>query len=185
MFRRLFRRPRRDHTAHLVYARLVTLSRRPVFYTTLAVPDTREGRFEMIVLHAVLYFLRLDGAGAEAAARAQQVFDVFLNDLDGALREMGVGDLAVPRQMRKLGEAFYGRAAAYRDALGDRAGPHDLSGALARNIYDGRAAPENVEALARYVRASVGRLARQDLPALLAGRIELPDPADFLQGVER
>ncbi|MCC2112635.1 MAG: ubiquinol-cytochrome C chaperone [Hyphomicrobiales bacterium] len=177
MFGRLFRR-RRDDTAHNIYAGLVAQSRQPVFYIAYGVPDTPEGRFEMIVLHAVLLFLRLENETTEAAKRAQEVFDVFIDDLDGALREMGVGDLSVPKKMRRLGEAFYGRAAAYREAL-EKADGSALDEALARNVYGGDAVPENVAVLSTYARAAAADLAAQVTADLVVGRVGFPDAASF------
>src|SRR6202012_3232529 len=99
------------------------------------VPDTVDGRFDLIVLHIVLV---LAGLGGEGSARGigQKLFDVFCRDLDDNLREMGVGDLAVPKRMRRFGEAFYGRQAAYLTAL-EAGGERDFENALARNIFPG------------------------------------------------
>ncbi len=129
-----------DRNIHALYGAIVAQARSAAFYTAYGVPDTVEGRFELIVLHLVLVLGRLgradDGSpGAKANRRAgQQLFDVFCRDLDHNLREMGVGDLAVPREMRRFGEAFYGRQAAYCAALA-AAGEPELEKALARNIF--------------------------------------------------
>jgi cytochrome b pre-mRNA-processing protein 3 len=103
------------------------------------------------------------------------LFDVFCRDLDDNLREMGVGDLAVPREMRKFGEAFYGRQAAYRAALG-AADDRELEKALARNIFGTAEADENAARLARYARAVVQHLDAEAEDALLAGRAVFPGP---------
>ena len=83
-------------------------------------PDSVEGRFELIVLHLVLVLRRLaDGSrrygrpSLGPARLGQRLFDVFCRDMDDNLREMGVGDLAVPKPMRRFGEAFFGRQGAY------------------------------------------------------------------------
>src|SRR5262249_55706515 len=136
MILHLFRRPPRDDTIASLYGTIVAQARAPAFYQTYGVPDTVNGRLEMIVLHAVLLLQRLSAGqrpGASAAV-GQAIFDLFCRDMDGNLREMGVGDLAVPRAMRQIGEAFYGRQAAYRSALAaeDRAALFD---ALARNVF--------------------------------------------------
>src|ERR1700722_5951612 len=88
----------------------VAQARAPALYAAMGAPDTTEGRFELLVLHLVLLIERLEHDGEQAASQA--VFDVFVSDLDGALREMGVGDLAVPRRMKNLIAIFYGRARA-------------------------------------------------------------------------
>lgn len=173
----LFRPAGTRRTIERLYGGIVAQSRHPHFYAGLGVPDTREGRFEMLVLHTVLVCRRLkDGSEAERAL-SQDVFDAFLADMDAALREMGVGDLTVPKRMKKIGAAFYGRAAAYDEALGD---PDDavLAAALARNILDG-AAGEGAGAplaLARYVRRAAASLERTPFDVLARGEIALPAP---------
>ena len=120
-----FRRARNNHNIQSLYGAIVAQARSPAFYTLYGVEDTVEGRFELIVLHLVLLLRRLarrEGANASAQhpfdpALGQPLFDAFCRDLDDNLREMGVGDLAVPRRMRRFGEAFYGRQAAYDAAF--------------------------------------------------------------------
>src|SRR5262249_49455263 len=130
------------------------------------------GRFEMIVLHAVLLLRRLDAEPGPVRQLGQAIFDRFCSDMDANLREMGVGDLAVPRTMKQFGEAFYGRQAAYEAAL---AAP-DGREARAGNAYGAR--PQDGAArLAAYVREAVGHLAGQDGAALGRGELHFPDPA--------
>ena len=114
----LFRRPPKRTIAAL-YGAIVAQARVPVFYQGLGVPDTVLGRFDMIVLHLVLLLRRLREGEAAHRELAQGVFDAFCRDMDDNLREMGISDQGVPRQMRKVGEAFYGRAQAYEAALGE------------------------------------------------------------------
>lgn len=156
--------------AAALYGAIVAQSRRPEFYANAAVPDTVDGRFDMIVLHLVLVSRRLP------RDLAQAVFDAFCRDMDANLREMGVGDLKVPEEMRRCGEAFYGRAAAYEPALA-AANAEGLAAALARNVY-GEAGLPTPEArwLAAYAQAVVARLETTDLP-LREGRIDFPDLA--------
>src|ERR1700740_2313654 len=101
-----------------LYGAIVAQSRRAAFYIGYGVPDTIDGRFDLIVLHMVLLLARLDRGGLPARDLGQGLFDLFCRDLDANLREMGVGDLAVPKRMRQFAEAFYGRQAAYLAALG-------------------------------------------------------------------
>src|SRR3981081_4092999 len=117
MISRLFRRAPRDHSIASLYGTIVAQARAPAFYQIYGVPDTVNGRLEMIMLHAVLVLRRLEGGAAPGRALGQGLFDHFCRDMDASMREMGVGDLAVPRKMRRIGEAFYGRQAAYRTAL--------------------------------------------------------------------
>jgi cytochrome b pre-mRNA-processing protein 3 len=157
-----------------LYGAIVAQSRRAAFYTGYGVPDTIDGRFDVIVLHIVLLLARLDRVGPAARGIGQSLFDRFCGDLDGNLREMGVGDLAVPKRMRQFGEAYYGRQAAYLAAFAapDR---RKLEKALARNIFQGidGAGPRR---LARYARALARQFEVQDHAALLRGAVVFPDP---------
>ena len=167
----LFRRPARPGTISALYGAIVAQARLPGFYRDYAVPDTVEGRFELIVLHLALV---LDRLGEEPALRAlgQGVFDHFCQDMDHNLREMGVGDLTVPKQMRRMGGAFYGRAQAYREAL---AAPDDkaLAEILTRNIYN-EAPGQQAHRLAGYMREAVGHLKALDQATLAAGILRFP-----------
>jgi cytochrome b pre-mRNA-processing protein 3 len=142
------RNPRRQQGADL-YKRMVALARTPRFYAELGVPDTVEGRFEMISLHVALAVRRLhgvDGALAEAVLKAMWI------NLDESIRELGIGDLSVAKKMKLLAGNFYGRATTYDAALKNQ-DPTEVQMALVRNVYDGEPpAPDAVAALASYVR---------------------------------
>jgi cytochrome b pre-mRNA-processing protein 3 len=115
----------------------VRQGRAPALYSRLGAPDTVEGRFELLTLHVILLIDVLRDLGAAAAPSSQALFDAYVRDLDGALREMGVGDLVVGKRMRALGQAFYGRAAAWRaafKALPDRA---EIETLVSRTILAG------------------------------------------------
>ena len=189
-----FRRNSQAPTIHALYGAIVAQARSVTFYADYRVPDTVEGRFDLIVLHLVLLLNRLGrraeggrGLGQELLGQellgqellGQELFDAFCRDLDANLREMGVGDLAVPKRMQALAEAFYGRQAAYLAAL-DAADPRLFEKALARNIFpagnDAGAAQ-----LARYARAVVTRLDAQDGGALIRGEVVFPSPEAFAQ----
>jgi cytochrome b pre-mRNA-processing protein 3 len=183
----VFRRGRHTHNIQGLYGAIVAQARSAAFYSRYGVTDSVDGRFELIVLHLVLVLRRLAGepeARAQPAATpdfgriGQQLFDLFCRDLDDNLREMGIGDLAVPRKMRKFGEAFYGRQAAYGAAL-EAADEEALEKALARNILGMVQTGENAERLARYVGAAARRLAAEADDELLAGRAVFPDPEAF------
>jgi cytochrome b pre-mRNA-processing protein 3 len=146
-----------------------------VFDAEYGVPDTVLGRFDLIVLHLVLVMRRL---GEEGGGRGlgQGLFDCFCRDLDDNLRELGVGDLAVPREMRRFGEAFYGRQAAYLPALA-AADDAELVHALTRNIFNASAdTGGGARRLAGYVRAAVERLDAQGEDVLARGEVLFPDP---------
>ena len=179
MILNLFRRTRRDDTIAVLYGAIVAQARNPAFYRHHGVPDTANGRLEMIVLHAVLVLSRLETEGGPVRPLGQALFDHFCSDMDANLREMGVGDMAVPRKMKAIAEAFYGRKRAYEAALAAPE-PDQLAAALARNIHAGAAADSaSVERLAAYVREAVRRLAAIDGAVLLRGHIEFPDPLAF------
>src|SRR5271165_2884114 len=117
----------------------------------MGAPDTVEGRFELLTLHVILLIDRLKDGPPEAAAIRQLLFDVYVSNLDGALREMGVGDLAVGKRMRKLGEAFYGRARACEAAFSALPDTRPLEAALTRTVY-GATPDAEPSALADYIR---------------------------------
>jgi cytochrome b pre-mRNA-processing protein 3 len=155
----------------------VAQARHRAFYTDYRVPDTAEGRLDMIMLLLLLLLHRVDQEEEALRALGQAVFDRFCQDMDDNLREMGVGDLSVPRQMQRIGAAFYGRAKAYRAALA-AADPADLVAALRRNIYRDEPATETpARRLAAYVRNAAAQLGGQDGGALAAGRLIYPEPA--------
>jgi cytochrome b pre-mRNA-processing protein 3 len=170
-----------------LYGAIVAQARAPAFYSSYGVPDTVQGRFDLIVLHLVLVVAQIgQQAGGQTepdktAARGigQQLFDAFCRDLDDNLREMGVGDLTVPKKMRSFAEAFYGRQAAYVAALAatDR---RELENALARNIFDEAKAGEGAARLAGYVRTALTQFGQQGQSAfeaaLLRGHVDFPKP---------
>ena len=185
-----FRRSSHNRSIHALYGMIVAQARSPAFYAGYGVPDTVQGRFDLIVLHLVLVLARLGrdhkpgpGLGrnpgpSRGRGLGQGLFDAFCRDLDDNLREMGVGDLAVPREMRRFGEAFYGRQAAYRGAL---AAPDDrkLEKALARNIFEAGGVDDRAVRLARYARAAAKLLDTVEEDALTGGTAVFPDPEAF------
>ena len=168
----LFRRPP-DPNSAVLYRAIVAQARQPAFYADLGVPDTVLGRFDMVVLHTALLLRRLR-AGEAHTKLSQGVFDAFCADMDGNLREMGISDQGVPRQMKKVGEAFYGRARVYDAALD--AGGEGLAEALVRNVYAGENAQVAAGRLAIYVREAAQTLESQPLEALAKGAVRFPDP---------
>ena len=169
-----FRKPRTPHrgTIGAIYGMIVTQAREPLFYRDLAVPDTVNGRFDLLLLHLWLVLRRLKSVEA-GAGLSQALFDHFCNDMDDNLREMGVGDLTVPKRMQAFGEAFYGRTAAYDLALTD--GREALAQALCKNVLNG----ENIaqaRGLAAYAEAAMAALAGQDAAALSSGAFKFPSP---------
>jgi cytochrome b pre-mRNA-processing protein 3 len=174
-------RPRpEEHSIRDVYGAIVAQARLPVFYKSYGVPDTVDGRFDLIVLHIVLVLAGLGGEADSERGIGQKLFDVFCRDLDGNLREMGVGDLAVPKRMRRFGEAFYGRQAAYLAAF-TASDDRELENALARNIFQETDTGRST-LLARYARAVLRQLDVQQAAALLRGEIVFPKPEAIAHG---
>ena len=170
----MFTRRRPVATIPALYGTIVAQARSPIFYTEYAVPDTVNGRFDMIVLHLALLTDRTEIEGVELRMLGQDLFDHFCQEMDDNLREMGIGDLKVPKEMQKVAEAFYGRRVAYRSALA-QTGDGALTAALVRNVYCGAVdrAPQ-ASRLAAYVRTAVHALAAQT--GLRDGALAWPDP---------
>lgn len=175
MIYRLFRHRSRTSIIASLYGTIVAQARAPVFYRDYRVPDTVNGRFEMISLHCVLVLERLEQGPDPRRRLGQAVFDRFCEDMDDSVREMGVGDLAVPRAMRRIGEAFYGRQAAYRLALAAPGG-EPLAAVLERNVFAGVSTPDGVRRLAAYVREAARRLGEQD--GFELGELAFPHPGE-------
>lgn len=170
-----FRRKPVHAAAALAYRSVVEQARRPGFFVALGVPDTLDGRFELICLHAFLYLRRLKGKESPAAALGQRFFDAMFADFDRSLREIGTGDLSVGRQVKRMAEAFYGRVRAYENGLAS--GDAELSAALARNLYGTvTATPEQLRRITAYIRREAANLDRQPTQFLIAGRIAFDPP---------
>ena len=154
-----FRKPRLTPrgTIEAIYGMIVTQAREPLFYRDLGVPDTVNGRFDLLLLHLWMVLRRLRSlAGGKELAQA--LFDHFCADMDANLREMAVGDLAVPKKMQALGEAFYGRSAAYDMAFADS--PEALSRAICKNVLDGGNV-ESARRLAAYALRAIEALDKE------------------------
>jgi len=166
----LFRRDPRRATVDAAYARIVARAREPAFYTGWGVPDTVDGRFELLALHAFLVLHRLRGQGAAASDFAQALFDTLFADMDRGLREMGAGDLGVGRHVKDMAKAFYGRITAYEKGLTDEAA---LAAGLRRNLF-GTVEPDGSQLTlaAGYLKRQAAALQAQPLASLLAGEVD-------------
>src|SRR5690348_13141093 len=129
----LFKPDPKRSAAELTYRRIVEQARQPGFFLSCGVPDTIDGRFELICLHAFLYLHRLEGEQPGAARHGRRLVAAMFDDFDRSLREMGTGDLSVGREVKRMAEAFYGRFAAYNEGLA--ADDAVLRPALARNLF--------------------------------------------------
>ncbi len=163
-----------------LYRAAVAAARAPWFYRELGVPDTLDGRFDLIALHAFLLIHRLQNAPAPGPALAQAVFDAMFTDMDNNLREIGVSDLSVGRRMRAMWEAFHGRSKAYALAIDSQDRP-GLEAALARNIWRETAPEGAAAALAGVVLTEVAQLAGQPVTALAVGKAEFLPAGGLVQ----
>lgn len=166
--------------ARTLYAAIVQQARCPAFYGPCGVPDTLDGRFELVTLHGYLLLRRLqDGRLQDGAAGRlpQHLFDTMFIDMSFCLREIGVGDLRVGKRVKHMVASYYGRVAAYDAGLASG----DLEPALARNLFGTVAAIEDqtLENTRDYVIAAATDLAAQPMDQLCAGLVSFPDPAAF------
>ncbi|MHA1560406.1 MAG: ubiquinol-cytochrome C chaperone family protein [Alphaproteobacteria bacterium] len=166
-----------ERFARDLYTTIVAQARQPALYRRLAVPDTVDGRFEMVVLHTVLLFHRLRPEGQEGQDLAQRVFNLFVTDMDMSLREMGVGDFGVPKRMKDVGRSFYGRIDTYGKPFADL-DQSKLSEALHRNLFPTEPeTPVLTEDLAHYLIAASVTLNEISFADLKSGEIGFPEPA--------
>jgi cytochrome b pre-mRNA-processing protein 3 len=158
---------RRSDPAATLYAAIVAAARQPKAYVEWGVPDTTDGRFDMIILHQFLALERLKEAGPAGEGVMQGLTDAFFKDMDRSLREMGVGDLSVGKKVRRMAEAYHGRMQAYSAAVPDGV---RLADALKRNIFAGVDGGK-ADLLAHYALDCAAYLRGQGDAALLQGRI--------------
>jgi len=175
-----FRQDKGEGVALDLYVAAVAQARQPLFYVEYGVPDTVDGRFDLIILHVYLFLRQLnqlaltDGGSAEsvqAAQRAQLLFDVMFSDMDRSLREMGVSDISIGKRVKHMVKAFYGRAVAYDEGL---TGPDTvLRNALERNLFGTVQPSQNqLAAMAEYLRYQADNLAKASDQDILAGKLK-------------
>lgn len=175
----LFRRKPHERAGFELYGAAVAAARHPWFFRALGVPDTLDGRFDLVGLHAALLIRRLrKDPDARGPALAQAVFDAMFADMDVNLREMGVSDLTVGKRVKRMWEAFHGRAQVYEAAL-DAGDGQSLADALGRNVWraEGAASPEARLLAAHAARVAEG-LAALPFARLLRGEAAFAAPAD-------
>jgi len=178
----LFRRKPHERAGFALYTAAVGAARDPALFGELGVPDTLDGRFDLINLYTGLLVRRLRAdPDARGAVLAQSVFDAMFADMDMNLREMGVSDLVVGRRVKNMWEAFHGRAVAYEAAI-DAGDVDALALALARNVWrggppgaigtgDALVAGPPAARLAALAIAQAGSLAEQPLAPMLRGEV--------------
>jgi cytochrome b pre-mRNA-processing protein 3 len=181
--KRLFQAPRFQAESRALYRQIAERARRPVLYTLYAVPDTLDGRFEMLCLHAYAVFHCIKGKCTDAETLSQAIYDAMFTDLDGALRELGVADLGVGRRIKAMTEALNGRMQAYDRGFAVE-GNEELEQAVRRNVY-GTTMPaaDQVHGMTEYLRSIRSALAQASFEDLRSGRVmsSLPEPPATLE----
>lgn len=182
MFAWLKERKTRHGQADKLYGSIVAQARQPAFYSHLGVPDSLEGRYEMIVLHLFLAMERLQAEGHSAHNLSRCLVERFVTDMDDCMRELGVGDLSVPKKVKRAAAGFFERAGTYRAAL------ETGQTALARAVRAYLSETEDIEpsqndqSLAAYVVASAKALADQQLETIVSKGPRFADLAGFSTG---
>ena len=168
-----------DGIASDIYGAIVARARTPAIYADLGVPDTVAGRFEMVALHMVVAMERFGSGTHRERDIGQRVFELFCTDMDQTLREFGVGDAVMGKRMKKMARGFYGRSAAYTQALttDDR---DQLAAVLGRNIYPGEERAADVR-LSDYARSFRLAFIAVESGALEKGAVAVPLPSHGTQ----
>ncbi len=170
------KKPRIGDAHYALYAAIVAQSRQPVLYADWGVPDTLTGRFDMVSLHMALVLRRLQAEGAACRDFSQGLFDLFFKDMDRSLREMGVGDVSVPKRIEKMGNLFYGLVDGLGRALEDTGNAKALEEFVLRDVLSDDAAAHAPD-LAAYVRRVNDRLADNSTAELMQGNIAWSEAA--------
>jgi cytochrome b pre-mRNA-processing protein 3 len=192
----LFKRNPQKTRARALYERVVAQARQPGFYRDCGVPDTVDGRFELIALHAFLVLHRLKADPGDTEELGQALFDVMFQDMDQSLRELGAGDMGVGSRVKRMAQGLYGRIAAYEAGLsgpgtepeaelGAEPGTElgtELEAALRRNLFGTvTPAPGQVQAMAAYLRGAVDALTKWE-PLRVHMREHMREPTKIEAG---
>ena len=170
-----FLRRRRADGIDPLYGAMMAAALNPVLFQRFGVPDTFEGRFEAVTLHACLVLRRLKALPPPAGDVAQELVDRIFDGFDSAMRSIGISDNGLPRRMKKFAKGFYGRLDAYSAALAADAAPDQLSAALGRNLLEGG---EVAPGLCDHVRSLAATLETCSFGDLVAGRLAPSEPAE-------
>lgn len=158
---RYFKPSPATHQAYALYAHINEASRRPHFFESWGVPDTIDGRFEMIVLHMFIYLHSLKQKEMDSTELQRTLIEAFFEDMDRSVREMGVGDTGVSKRIKKMANAFYGRIHAYDTALDDTSA---LDAAIIKNVFGTLdEPPQDVSEMRDHLHASLADLATKEI----------------------
>jgi len=174
MFARLFSLFQNKEQAYAVYGKLVSQARNPVFYQDFGVADDIDGRFDMILLHLFIVDRRFEKEGDAAKKIRRQLQEAMIADMDRSLREMGVGDMSIGKEVKKMGAAWFGRVKAYSRAIQADAPKPGLAEAIAKNVYKGTET-DKAEGLASYTLEALQKLAGYSFEEMLTSQFEFPD----------
>jgi cytochrome b pre-mRNA-processing protein 3 len=168
MLQWLKRRTETGRRASELYGSVVAAARRPFFYEGIGVPDTPNGRFELIALHLFLVLESIKDRGQAERDLTQRTIERFVTDMDDCMREMGVGDIAVPKKVKRAAAVFCERVATYRGRLAEITS-EGLEASLRNDVFAGAPCDKiRVAALARYVRGAASALRGQPIAAFIA-----------------
>ncbi len=176
MFKALFGRNSAKTDPHLLYGRVVARARATDLYERLGVPDTLDGRFEMMAMHVYLVLRRLRLDANDHKGFSQALFDTFIDDISAGLREAGVGDQTVPKRLQKMSRVFYGRVKAWDADFEAEDAASRLNQTFKKNLYPDDNAEINLEGLVRYVIEEDARIAALSAADIIAGRSVFSDP---------
>lgn len=168
-------------TALKLYGVIVTQARQPGFFAVLGVSDTPEGRTDMIILHLFIVLERLNAAGAEGRKTARVLSEIFVTDIDDCLREMGVGDLSVPKKVKRAAQAMGERCQAYLSAATSAPDGTLLASEIASTVSGLGENPASAAALAHYVLRARSCITNMSDSALLTGEVGFPPPETMEQ----
>jgi cytochrome b pre-mRNA-processing protein 3 len=168
-------------TALKIYGAIVTQARQPGFFAVHGVSDTPEGRTDMIILHLFVVLERLNAAGAEGKRTARALSEVFVTDIDDCLREMGVGDLSVPKKVKRAAQAMGERCQTYLRAANAAPDGSMLAPEIAATVSGLGENAASAAAFARYVLAARANIAELSDSVLLSGEVRFPPLATMEQ----
>jgi len=173
------RRNTKDH-AHVLYVAIVNQARQPFLFDKFGVPDTVDGRFDMISLHVFLILRKLNNDEYKVKGLSQSLFDTMFADMDRSLREMGAGDLGVGKRVKAMATAFYGRLSAYEKAM-EREDSELLTGAILRNVFRGEEIrKKDAEKISKYIHWFFLKLNHYSVEELILGKIPTIDSVEGL-----
>jgi cytochrome b pre-mRNA-processing protein 3 len=177
MFRWFAGRAARKEAAEKIYDAIVAQSRNPSFYIRCGVPDTLSGRFDMLVIHMFIVLQILKLGGREGQLLAQEIVEAFIREMDTMVRDLGVSDRNVPKEVRKIAQLFYGQLLAYSTAL-QRNEPKLLAGEVWKSFQSSegnKQQPVASESISTYIQQSIKSIQEMPLNMLLQGNIRFPE----------